>query len=137
MSCGCTAVFIIYSWNFPLFWSSLQSYMAAGWGKRVVVLDNSANKRVLRDPCEHQNLPSRYLQARSTIHGEVITLSNGSASMFIDGELSYLIQGRHQTTYTCIEMMAHACICLMHAIAQLSFKRRKWICLACAHLWSS
>ena len=46
-------MFIIYSWNFPLFWSSLQSYMAAGWGKRVIVLDNSASKRVLRDPCEH------------------------------------------------------------------------------------
>ena len=54
-------MFIIYSWNFPLFWSALQSYMAAGWGKRVVVLDNSATKRVLRDPCEHQNLPSGYL----------------------------------------------------------------------------
>lgn len=51
-------MFIIFSWNFPLFWSSLQSYMAAGWGRRVVVLDNSASKRVLRDPCEPQNRPS-------------------------------------------------------------------------------
>ena len=44
------AVFIIFSWNFPLFWSSLQTYMAAGWGKRVIILDNSINHRILKDP---------------------------------------------------------------------------------------
>ena len=47
------AVFIIFSWNFPLFWSSLQTYMAAGWGKRVIILDNSADRRILHDPCKY------------------------------------------------------------------------------------
>lgn len=46
------AVFIIFSWNFPLFWTSLQTYMAAGWGRRVIILDNSPDHRVLNDPCE-------------------------------------------------------------------------------------
>ena len=46
------AVFIIFSWNFPLFWTSLQTYMAAGWGRRVIILDNSVDHRILNDPCE-------------------------------------------------------------------------------------
>ena len=46
------AVFIIFSWNFPLFWTSLQTYMAAGWGRRVIILDNSPDHRILNDPCE-------------------------------------------------------------------------------------
>ncbi len=47
------AVFIIFSWNFPLFWTSLQTYMAAGWGRRVIILDNSPDHRILKDPCEY------------------------------------------------------------------------------------
>ena len=43
------AVFMIYSWNYELFWTSLQTYMAAGWGRRVIVLDNSLYKTVLND----------------------------------------------------------------------------------------
>jgi len=55
------AVFIIFSWNFPLFWSSLQTYMAAGWGKRVIILDNSADHRILHDPCKYGSPSSESL----------------------------------------------------------------------------
>ncbi len=51
------AVFIIFSWNFPLFWTSLQTYMAAGWGRRVIILDNSVDHRILNDPREFSPLP--------------------------------------------------------------------------------
>lgn len=44
------AVFIVFSWNFELFWVSLQTYMAAGWGKRVIIIDNSPGKLALNDP---------------------------------------------------------------------------------------
>ncbi|KAK9901354.1 hypothetical protein WJX75_008200 [Coccomyxa subellipsoidea] len=44
------AVFIIFSWNYELFWSSLQTYMAAGWGKRVIIIDNSPDRIILNDP---------------------------------------------------------------------------------------
>ena len=50
-------VFIIFSWNYELFWSSLQTYMAAGWGKRVIIIDNSPDRIILNDPgnflCRH------------------------------------------------------------------------------------
>lgn len=58
-----TPVFILYSWNFDLFWTSLQTYVAAGWGPYLVIVDNSQDRRVLHDakvglPCrcpESQN----------------------------------------------------------------------------------
>lgn len=43
------AVFIIYSWNLEMFWSSLQTYMAAGWGKRVIIIDNSPDRHIVHD----------------------------------------------------------------------------------------
>ena len=43
------AVFILFSWNYDLFWTSLQTYMAAGWGRRIVIVDNSADKRIVHD----------------------------------------------------------------------------------------
>ena len=46
------AVFIIYSWNFEVFWTSLQTYLAAGWGKRLIIIDNSMNRRIVEDPGE-------------------------------------------------------------------------------------
>jgi len=44
-----SAVFILFSWNYDLFWTSLQSYVAAGLGRRIIVIDNSHNRRVLND----------------------------------------------------------------------------------------
>jgi hypothetical protein len=43
------ALFILFSWNYDLFWSSLQSYQAAGWGPRIVVVDNSERRRIVND----------------------------------------------------------------------------------------
>lgn len=44
------AVFIIFSWNYEMFWASLQTYLAAGWGRRIVVIDNSPNRLIVNDP---------------------------------------------------------------------------------------
>ena len=44
-----SAVFILFSWNYDLFWTSLQTYVAAGWGPRLVIIDNSKSRRVLND----------------------------------------------------------------------------------------
>ena len=44
-----SAVFILFSWNYDLFWTSLQTYVAAGWGPRLIIIDNSKNCRVLND----------------------------------------------------------------------------------------
>ena len=41
------AVFIVYSWNFEVFWTSLQTYLAAGWGRRLIIIDNSADRRIV------------------------------------------------------------------------------------------
>jgi hypothetical protein len=47
---GVTSVlFILFSWNYDMFWSSLQSYEAAGWGRRIVVIDNSDSRRIVND----------------------------------------------------------------------------------------
>ena len=43
------AVFIIFSWNYELLRTSLDTYMAAGWGKRVIILDNSMDRIILND----------------------------------------------------------------------------------------
>ncbi len=43
------AVFIIFSWNYKLFWSSLQTFVAAGWGKRIIIIDNSPNRLIVND----------------------------------------------------------------------------------------
>ena len=45
-----SAVFILFSWNFDLFWTSLQTYVAAGWGPRLIIIDNSKDRKVLNDP---------------------------------------------------------------------------------------
>ena len=45
-----SAVFILFSWNFDLFWTSLQTYVAAGWGPRLIIIDNSKDRKVLSDP---------------------------------------------------------------------------------------
>ncbi|BDA45278.1 hypothetical protein COCOBI_07-0650 [Coccomyxa sp. Obi] len=44
------AVFIIFSWNYEMFWASLQTYLAAGWGKRIIIIDNSPNRLIVNDP---------------------------------------------------------------------------------------
>lgn len=44
-----SAVFILFSWNYDLFWTSLQTYVAAGWGPRLIIIDNSKSRRVLND----------------------------------------------------------------------------------------
>lgn len=44
-----SALFILYSWNYDLFWSSLQSYKAAGFGRRIIVIDNSYDRRIVND----------------------------------------------------------------------------------------
>ena len=45
-----SAVFILFSWNFDLFWTSLQTYVAAGWSPRLIIIDNSKDRKVLNDP---------------------------------------------------------------------------------------
>lgn len=44
----CT-VFIMFTWNFDLFRSSLQTYLAAGLGPCIIIIDNSKDRRILND----------------------------------------------------------------------------------------
>ena len=44
-----SAVFILFSWNYDLFFTSLETYVAAGWGPRLIIIDNSKSRRVLSD----------------------------------------------------------------------------------------
>ena len=46
------AVFIIFSWNYELFRTSLDTYVAAGWGKRLIIIDNTLRKSIVNDPGE-------------------------------------------------------------------------------------
>lgn len=53
-----SALFILYSWNYDLLRTALQAYVAAGWGPRIIVIDNSSDKRILHDsPVSHPWLP--------------------------------------------------------------------------------
>lgn len=54
------AVFIIFSWNYEMFRASLQTYLAAGWGKRIIIIDNSPNRLIMDDPGGHLS-PARDL----------------------------------------------------------------------------
>ena len=40
---------LLYTWNFPLFQVSLQSYMAGGLGPRIIIVDNSDDRRIAND----------------------------------------------------------------------------------------
>ena len=44
-----SAVFILFSWNYDLFWTSLKTYVAAGWGPHLIIIDNSKGRRILKD----------------------------------------------------------------------------------------
>ncbi len=44
------AVFILFSWNYELFLTSLQTYEAAGYARRIIVVDNSDSHRLVHDP---------------------------------------------------------------------------------------
>lgn len=41
------ALFVIYSWNFEVLLTALESYAAAGFGRHIVVIDNSSDRRVV------------------------------------------------------------------------------------------
>jgi hypothetical protein len=49
------ALFILFSWNYDLFLTSLQTYRAAGWARRIIVVDNSEGHRLLHDPQVRQH----------------------------------------------------------------------------------
>ena len=53
------ALFVLYSWNYAMFRSSLQSYVAAGLGPHTIVIDNSPDRRIARDPEVSAEVPSR------------------------------------------------------------------------------
>ena len=38
-----------FSWNYNLLRTALQAYVAAGWGPRIIIIDNSPDKRILND----------------------------------------------------------------------------------------
>ncbi len=73
------AVFIIFSWNLEMFWASLQTYLAAGWGKRIIIIDNSPNRVIVNDAGGRQSPMKRLSHANEdTIH--IATLAaNGLA----------------------------------------------------------
>lgn len=55
-----------YSWNYNLLRTALQAYVAAGWGPRIIIIDNSPDKRILNDrhvshPFQHPLHPSPML----------------------------------------------------------------------------
>ena len=43
------ALFVIYAWNREVLLSSLRSYAAAGFGRRIVVIDNSPSRNLTAD----------------------------------------------------------------------------------------
>ena len=49
------ALFILFSWNYDLFLTSLQTYKAAGWARRIIVVDNSEGHRLMHDPQVRQH----------------------------------------------------------------------------------
>ena len=66
------AVFIIFSWNLEMFWASLQTYLAAGWGKRIVIIDNSPNRVVVNDAGGRQSPMKRLSHANEgTAHSAI------------------------------------------------------------------
>ena len=44
-----TPLFILYSWNYELFRTALDSYLTAGFGSCIIIVDNSADRRVYND----------------------------------------------------------------------------------------
>jgi hypothetical protein len=43
------ALFVIYSWNYEVLLTALQSYAAAGLRQATIVVDNSADRRIVGD----------------------------------------------------------------------------------------
>ena len=37
------------SWDYDLFWTSLETYMAVGWGPRLIIIAKSKSRRALND----------------------------------------------------------------------------------------
>lgn len=44
------ALFIMHTWSFDVFFTSLQTYVAAGLGPHTVVIDNSESREALYNP---------------------------------------------------------------------------------------
>ncbi|BDA45364.1 hypothetical protein COCOBI_07-1510 [Coccomyxa sp. Obi] len=107
------AVFILFSWNYDLFWTSLQTYDAAGWTRRIIVIDNSDGHRLLHDP------------KVNAIVGEVIPtrvqltfsqLQNFIASIAIERDYNYYFWG-------------HADVALVASNASASFAEEVLQCM--------
>lgn len=47
---GRYALFVIYAWNYEVLLTAVRSYVAAGFGKSLIILDNTSNSTLLADP---------------------------------------------------------------------------------------
>ena len=47
---GRYALFVIYAWNYEVLLTVIRSYVAAGFGKNLIILDNTSNSTLLGDP---------------------------------------------------------------------------------------
>lgn len=43
------ALFVIYSWNYEVLVTSVKSYVEAGFGRHLIILDNSPDRRIVSD----------------------------------------------------------------------------------------
>jgi hypothetical protein len=39
----------VYTWNYDVLLTALESYVAAGFGKNIIVIDNSSDRRIVGD----------------------------------------------------------------------------------------
>jgi hypothetical protein len=44
-----SALILLYTWNYELFWTSLQSYLVGGLGPHIIIIDNSEDARIVND----------------------------------------------------------------------------------------
>lgn len=43
------ALFVIYSWNYEVLLTAVEGYQAAGFGKSLIIIDNSPNRDIVGD----------------------------------------------------------------------------------------
>ena len=73
-----SALILLYQWNYPLFLTSLESYVAGGLGPRIIIIDNSEDGRVVNDVSVRPD--STWLEFPVTLLAMVSELNPGADS---------------------------------------------------------
>ncbi|EIE20118.1 hypothetical protein COCSUDRAFT_57844 [Coccomyxa subellipsoidea C-169] len=102
------AVFILFSWNYELFLTSLQTYEAAGYARRIIVVDNSDSHRLV-NAIVGEVIPTRVQHTFSQ-------LQNFMASIAVERDYTYYFWG-------------HADVALMASNATATFSEEIFRCM--------